>query len=293
MKKRRLKIKAGLFLSLVLIIGILSVLYAVFCKGKGYNHAKVELPTAAVSVPDAPAESETQPVTQEVPTETSTVAPEESTTEEPTSENTTAALPVASANYNPMEILAGENWNLALISAKYPLNKSYSPTLAPVIDGSAVTVDSRITDSYKSMYNDALASGLVLTPYSGYCSFQRQQTVFDNKVDAFMLQGMTRDEAKLNAEKRIGQSGCSENNAGLAVDIISASAGFSSSNEYKWLTENAYKYGFVLRYPDDKTGITGMIYQPWHWRYVGTEAATQMKEKNQCLEEYLGFAAQS
>ena len=96
------------------------------------------------------------------------------------------------------------------------------------------------------------------------------------------------EEAKQSAAKRVEPAGCSETGAGLSVDVISASAGFSSTNEYKWLVANAHNFGFILRYPEDKTEITGMIYQPWHWRYVGIEAATEMKEQNLCLEEYLG-----
>ena len=138
------------------------------------------------------------------------------------------------------------------------------------------------------MYNAALTEDVILTPYSGYCGYQRQKTIYDNKVQAFILQGLPEDEAKQNAEKRVEPAGCSENGAGLAVDVISASAGFSSTNEYKWLVANAHNYGFVLRYPEDKTEITGMIYQPWHWRYVGIEVATEMKENNLCLEEFLG-----
>ena len=103
-----------------------------------------------------------------------------------------------------------------------------------------------------------------------------------------MLQNMTKEEAEANAQKRIEPAGCSENGAGLSVDISSASAGFASTNEYKWLTENAHNYGFILRYPEDKTDVTGMIYQPWHWRYVGIDAAQEMKQTNKCLEEYLG-----
>lgn len=271
MKKRRLKIRFALLISLALILGLLSILYAVFCRDGDYNSAKIE-------------------TTIEATTESTTAPPvEEPVTEEPTSlpEELSAKTNVVWDKYSPIENLAGENWALTLISKKFPLDKSYLPTLSPVIEGSSVTSDTRVSDAYKLMYDDALAQGYVLTPYSAYCSYNRQQTNFDNKVQAFMLQGMTEDEAKQNAEKRIEPAGCSENGAGLSVDIISASAGFASTAEYKWLTENAHKYGFVLRYPEDKTDVTGIIYQPWHWRYVGIDAATEMKESNLCLEEYL------
>ena len=272
MKKRQLKIRFALLVILVTILGILLVLFALFCRDRNYNEVEITTETTTE-------ESTTEPITEE-PTST----PEESTTEA----ETTTKPPVKWDNYNPIDVLNSENWATTLISKKYPLGKTYSPTLAPVIDGSSVTADTRVADAYKLMYADALKEGLVLTPYSAYCSYSRQQTNYENKVQAFVLQGMTEDEAKANAEKRIEPAGCSENGAGLSVDIVSASAGFSSTDEYKWLVNNAHKYGFVLRYPEDKTDITGIIYQPWHWRYVGIEVANEMKSNNLCLEEYLG-----
>ena len=262
---------------------MLTVLYAAFCKGKGYNRIKVELE----SVTEAPSSTEpsTEAPTEAVMPEEPPVSEEESTSE-PEEESTDP--PVDWSNYNPVDILSSENWSLTLINRSHPLAKSYSPSLAPVIEGSSVTADSRVAEAYQKMYNDALAQNVILTPYAGYCSYSRQQTNYDNKVQAFMLQNMTKEEAEANAQKRIEPAGCSENGAGLSVDISSASAGFASTNEYKWLTENAHNYGFILRYPEDKTDITGMIYQPWHWRYVGIDAAKEMKQTNKCLEEYLG-----
>ena len=272
MKKRQLKIRFALLVILVAILGILLVLFALFCRDGNYNEVEITTETTTE-------ESTTEPITEEPPS-----TPEESTTEA----ETTTKPPVKWDNYNPIDVLNSENWATTLISKKYPLGKTYSPTLAPVIDGSSVTADTRVADAYKLMYADALKEGLVLTPYSAYCSYSRQQTNYENKVQAFVLQGMTEDEANANAEKRIEPAGCSENGAGLSVDIVSASAGFSSTDEYKWLVNNAHKYGFVLRYPEDKTDVTGIIYQPWHWRYVGIEVANEMKSNNLCLEEYLG-----
>lgn len=272
MKKRQLKIRFALLVSLVAILGILLILFALFCRGGNYNEVEITTETTTE-------ESTTEPITEEPPS-----TPEESTTEA----ETTTKPPVKWDNYNPIDVLNSENWATTLISKKYPLGKTYSPTLAPVIDGSSVTADTRVADAYKLMYADALKEGLVLTPYSAYCSYSRQKTNYENKVQAFVLQGMTEDEAKANAEKRIEPAGCSENGAGLSVDIVSASAGFSSTDEYKWLVNNAHKYGFILRYPEDKTDVTGIIYQPWHWRYVGIEVANEMKSNNLCLEEYLG-----
>lgn len=287
MKKKRLKIKFGLFLSLVLILGTLLGLYLGFCKGGSYNKIEIQPKAPAEETPSEEAPSE-EPSSEEAPP--AEQPPEEEIPAEPVSEEQTEAeekISVDWGKYNPEENLAGENWALTLISSKYPIGKAYSPSLETVTDSSSVTADGRVAEAYKKMYAAAAADGLVLTPYSGYCNYQRQQSLFDSKADAFVLQGKTKEEAEAEASKRVERGGCSENNAGLAVDIISASAGFASTKEYSWLTENAHKYGFVLRYPENKTEVTGMIFQPWHWRFVGAEAAAEMKAKNLCLEEYL------
>ena len=81
---------------------------------------------------------------------------------------------------------------------------------------------------------------------------------------------------------------CLEHNLGYAMDIVCVEEWFETTDEYKWLTENAADYGFILRYPKHKQDITKVTYEPWHWRYVGVEAAKEMKATDQVLEEYLG-----
>ena len=271
MKKRKLKIRGILLISLVAILGTLSILYVAFCRDGNYNSVLIEPETTNV------VEQTTVPVSEE-----------DTTISEETSEEDVENKPIIWDNYDPAKELSGDNWSLTLVNKNYPLGKNFYPSVASVIDGSSVTADTRVAENYKKMYDAAMAEDIILTPYSGYCSYQRQQTIFDGKVNAFLLQGQNEEEAKQNAERRVGSPGSSENGAGLAVDIIRASADFSSTNEYKWLVANAHNYGFILRYPEDKTEITGIIYQPWHWRYVGVDAATEMKQQNLCLEEYLG-----
>lgn len=275
MKKRQLKIKFTLFIILAVILGMLLGLFARY--GKGYSTVEIFPETTTEPTAEAP----TEPITEE-PTAESVPESEIPEVSEP------SGTPLIDwASYSPAENLMGENWALTLISLTYRLDKSYTPMLAPVIDASSVTADQRVSEAYRQMYADAQAQGIVLTPQMGYCSIQRQQTNYDNKLNSFLLQGMSPEEAKSETEKRIAPGGCSETNAGLSVDIVSISAGFASTPEYNWLTENAHKYGFVLRYPDGKQSVTGMTFQPWHWRFVGTEAAAEMKAGNLCLEEYL------
>lgn len=229
-------------------------------------------------------------------TENSSENQEAQTTEpqtEPVSEEPQAVPETKTAEKKPATIIPitdAEKWNLAIINTKYPLPDSYAPTLSNAINGSNIQLDSRVSERYAEMYAAAKLSGCVLTPYSGYHSYALQETNYNRKVNFYVNQGISAEEANQKASAQVLPAGCSEHNAGLAMDIVSASSDFINTKEYKWLCENAYNYGFILRYPEDKTAITGMNFKPWHWRYVGTQAAKEMKEKNQCLEEYLGLA---
>lgn len=183
-----------------------------------------------------------------------------------------------------------ENWSIAIINTEYPLPDSYAPTLSNAIDGSDIQLDSKVSEHYAAMYAAAKQAGCVLTPYSGYHTYTLQENTYKRKVNFYVNQGMSDEEAAAKARQQVLPAGCSEHNAGLSMDIVSASSDFVNTKEYKWLCENAQNYGFILRYPEDKTAITGVNFEPWHWRYVGEKAAKEMKENNQCLEEYLGLA---
>lgn len=284
--RRELKIKSRLFVALVIILGVMSLLYLVFCKGKGYGEVKINMPkqeeTTSNEVTEPYTEEYTEPI-DDIENQTEEESETESESEtEPDSH-------ISWDSYDPIENLNGENWALTLINSNHPIGKNYKPlNTSPVIEGSSITADSRVSEAYQKMYDAAKADGIILTPYAGYVSYSRQQEIYNNKVEKFMTdQGMSEEEAKQNANTRVDIPGASESGAGLSVDIVSASAGFASTKEYEWLMANAHKYGFVLRYPEEKFAVTGMSARPWHWRYVGVEAATEMKSQNLCLEEYL------
>lgn len=225
--------------------------------------------------------------------EAQTTEPQTETQTEPVNEEPQAVPETKPAEKKPATIIPitdAEKWNLAIINTKYPLPDSYAPTLSNAISGSNIQLDSRVSERYAEMYAAAKLSGCVLTPYSGYHSYALQETTYNRKVNFYVNKGISAEEANQKASAQVLPAGCSEHNAGLAMDIVSASSDFINTKEYKWLCENAHNYGFILRYPEDKTAITGMNFEPWHWRYVGTQAAKEMKEKNQCLEEYLGLA---
>ena len=173
-------------------------------------------------------------------------------------------------------------WNLILVN-KIPYN--YSPELIELSNGEKV--DARIYPDLQKMFDDARAAGLQLFVRDGYRTGDEQKAIMNDKIAAYETEGYSKKEAKALAKTYVAEPGTSEHELGLSVDINSESSGASQDAVYEWLDENAYKYGFIKRYPADKTDITGIDNEPWHYRYVGYEAAKEMKEQNLCLEEYL------
>ncbi len=184
-----------------------------------------------------------------------------------------------------------EDWRMILVNRDYILPDDYEVTLAPCItsDKNSLKLDHRVAPFYNEMYLAAQEDGIKLVPISGYRSVDRQKRNFERKIDTYMDQGYSRTEATQMAATIILPPGTSEHNAGLAMDICSLEQSFENSDEFRWLCENASDYGFILRYPENKQDITKIIYEPWHWRYVGVEAAKAMESSGQCLEEYLGI----
>lgn len=181
-------------------------------------------------------------------------------------------------------------WNLLLLNRDYILPDNYidSVKLVPAISGSSERLDARAAVYYQKMYNAAAKEKIYLTPCSGYRSYSLQKRNFENSISNYQYQGYSKRGACLEAAKSILPPGTSEHNAGLAMDIVSVLDSFEQSPQYAWLMKNAQNYGFILRYPKSKQNITKIVFEPWHWRYVGVDAAKAMKSSGQCLEEYLG-----
>jgi D-alanyl-D-alanine carboxypeptidase len=159
-----------------------------------------------------------------------------------------------------------------------------------------IEMEATAATQYKAMYDAALADGAELIPYSGYRSINRQKNNFDRKISSYVSKGYSRAEAVNLAAMAILPPGCSEHNSGLAMDITRLGVwdireDFDTTKEFAWLQAHAHDYGFILRYPKDKRNITNVMYEPWHWRYVGIGSATAMKASGQCLEEYLGLTS--
>ena len=261
--------------------GILALLLLFILAGLAVGFAVTEKRKPAEPTTNAVSEVETEPQT-EPPTEAQTAAPEPTTAKAPP-----VSLPQsADGTVSP----DGDNWELTLVNLQYRLPEDYKPTLQAAVEGSSVQLDARVAPFYAEMYAAAKADGCTLTPYSGYRTYARQQENFDRKVAYYVSQGLSEAEATAQTQTRILPAGASEHNMGFAMDIVSASADFISTKEFSWLSAHAHEYGFILRYPENKTEITGVMYEPWHWRFVGKEAAAEMQKSGQCLEEYLGVA---
>ncbi len=180
---------------------------------------------------------------------------------------------------------------LLLVNPWTPLPEDFVPgELVPVQNDQAV--DARAYPDLQDMLGDMSQAGLSPLICSSYRSQERQQELYDNKVQRVMDEGVSREAAQAEAARWVARPGTSEHQTGLAVDIVSLSNQMldetqESTPEFQWLAENAWKYGFILRYPNDKSEKTGIAYEPWHFRFVGKEAAEEMHDLGLCLEEYL------
>ena len=183
-----------------------------------------------------------------------------------------------------------EAWMLTLVNPWTSLPQDYSPVLSDC--GNGFWIDSRCYDALQQMLEDCRADGLTPLICSAYRSWQTQQSLFDNKIERVMAEGYDADEAQQIAATVVATPGTSEHQLGLALDLVDASyqqldQAQEETAVQQWLMENSWRYGFILRYPTGKSEQTGIIYEPWHYRYVGKTAAKEIYESGLCLEEYL------
>ena len=183
------------------------------------------------------------------------------------------------------------DWNLLLVNPWNELPDNFFVELKQLNNGHAI--DERAYADLQAMLDDARAQGLSPIICSSYRTQEFQQMLFDNKVKRLMNAGYSKEDAIIEAGKWVAVPGTSEHQTGLAVDIVALSYQLLDENQEKtaeqqWLMQNSYKYGFILRYPKEKTDITGINYEPWHYRYVGKATAKEIYEQGICLEEFLG-----
>ena len=186
---------------------------------------------------------------------------------------------------------SGEDWALLLVNGDHPLPKDFQvPAFTQLVNGHSI--DKRAYPDLQRMMDACRADGLQPTICSSYRTWEKQEELFERKVQACLSTAASRQEAEEQAALWVARPGTSEHQAGLAVDIVDKSyqlldEGQEDTAVQKWLMEHCAEYGFILRYPTEKSALTGVGYEPWHYRYVGVEAAGEIMRLGICLEEYL------
>jgi D-alanyl-D-alanine carboxypeptidase len=222
-----------------------------------------------------------------LPGETTTSAT--TTTTKTTARTDSALLQYDTAGHYVQK--AGGAWNLLLVNDWNAITADYEKSVTMVNAGNRnQKVDNRILDPLNEMLDAGKAYGIDVQ--SGYRSYDHQSSLYWRQVNNYKNNGYNDTAAQTAAGKVVKRPGYSEHNSGLAVDLggsgnFSLDESFANTAAYKWLIENCADYGFILRFPKGKESITGVIYEAWHFRYVGKEAAKYIMENNLCLEEYL------
>ena len=173
---------------------------------------------------------------------------------------------------------------LVLVNKNHQLYQKFIPNDLVVIDSKYSTgkklVKKEVKDNFEKLSQDAKTLGLTIKIESAYRDFEYQKKLYENYKKKYGIE---------YADNCSARPGHSEHQTGLAIDVCGSNGDynlFEKSQEFLWMSQNAHKYGFILRYPKDKENITGFKYEPWHYRYVG-DAALEIYENNLTLEEYL------
>lgn len=183
-------------------------------------------------------------------------------------------------------------WNLTLVNFENALPEDFEPEELAEVDNGYVA-DSRIADATKEMIAAAREEDVRIIAISAYRDYDYQTDLYNKKVQRLQDEkGYSIEQAREEAKTVVAYPGTSEHQLGLALDLVDArhvqlDESQENTDAYKWLKEHCQEYGFIVRYPNGKTDITGIIYEPWHFRYVGEEAAKFIMEKGITLEEYL------
>ena len=280
-------------IALILVAAIVGIISLVTAK------EKEEPPVIANEPAVAPEEKAPESLPKETQSETESEPETERETAEIEDEPTPELVPEEVIIPEPQPepepervyyIVEDDGWNLVLANPWNSLPEDFTVELESI--GGGHRVDRRIVYALDTMMADLCQDGRSAFVCSSYRTNTKQTTLYNNKINSYLSQGYAEEDAAVEAGKWVAVPGTSEHQLGLAVDIMASSylsldEGQENTKEQQWLMENSYKYGFILRYPNNKTEITGIYYEPWHYRYVGVVAATEMYERGICFEEYL------
>lgn len=179
-------------------------------------------------------------------------------------------------------------WYLLLVNPSHSISDDW---ITDMTDIGGQQLDSRIVEAYYDLVEAAANDGANLWCASGYRSYDTQSYLYANELDEVKgdYPDLNQSEAEAKAASVVARPGTSEHQTGLAIDFNYVEESFGSTTEGIWLKEHAHEYGFILRYEQDKQPLTQVIYEPWHYRFVGVKHATRIKELGFCLEEYVEY----
>ena len=206
--------------------------------------------------------------------------------EEPSDAPAETPEPSQESSPEPTNPAGAEDWELLLVNRWNAIPEGYEVTTVTLSNG--YEVDERIYPDLQEMFDDMRAQGVYPVVASGYRTTERQTELMDEKIEGYLAQGYSTEEATEEALLWVAVPGTSEHQTGLAVDINADGVHSAGYEVYDWLAKNAWQYGFILRYPEGKEELTATDYEPWHYRYVGRENAKLIYNSGLCLEEYLG-----
>ena len=189
--------------------------------------------------------------------------------------------------YEKMEKTDTSKGDLMLVNKYYKLTKDFKPkNIVPISNQFSYEgneISKQVYEKYRSMWNDAKEEGLLLIVNSSYRDYEVQDAVWKEYAEV---------HGEEWADNKAARAGSSEHETGLALDIITNNVvmnEFENTDEFKWLQKNAYKYGFILRYPKNKENITGYEYESWHYRYVGEKVAKEIHDMDITFDEYYAY----
>lgn len=179
------------------------------------------------------------------------------------------------------------DWTMVMVNAYNPIPDDWEDHIIYPPGYSPCGMDDRILKPIQDMINAAYADNVSLWISSGYRSKEKQASLLEQEIQTHMNSGMDRAQAEVEAKKLVMPAGYSEHQSGLVIDINGVDPDFYQTKAYEWMTQHAAEYGFIERYPDGKSSITGIDYEPWHYRYVGVDNAKAIQASGLCLEEYI------
>ena len=181
---------------------------------------------------------------------------------------------------------------MILVNRAHPITEDYPVETKECGSATAINkaLQTEAAEAFLSMQAAAAKDGVDVRMQSGYRSVSYQKKLYNDKTQYYRNKGLSEAAAREKAAAIVNPPGCSEHNCGLAADLNSPEhttldTGFADTAAFRWLCENAEQYGFILRYPKEAESVTGITYEPWHWRYVGPENAALLNRSGLCLED--------